>query len=74
MRRARKTTKARAFPHGLTKWGVTLVVMVALFAAMSAAYSLMVGEYSVPEAAKKAGRSTYVEGRRTPPPARGEAS
>ncbi|MBV8898839.1 MAG: hypothetical protein JOY92_01850 [Verrucomicrobia bacterium] len=64
----RKVWGPARFSRQLTQWGLTLLVAIALFLSTAAAYNLMVGEYSVAPAARRAVHPILVNGPQMPTP------
>ena len=73
MLKIRRVRVPARFSRRLTQWGLTLLVVVVLLFSVSAAYKLMVGEYSASPAARRAAHPTLVNGRQAPIPARADA-
>jgi hypothetical protein len=70
MLRTRRVWEPARFSRQLTQWGLTLLVVATLFLLASAAYNLMVGEYTVSRAARKHVSPTLVNGLQMPTPVR----
>jgi hypothetical protein len=71
-----KTRRERVpgrFSRQLTRWGLTLLVVITLFLSGSAAYNLMVGKYTASPAARRDVQPILVNGPQMPTPAQRRA-